>query len=701
MTADRSLLGVDFGTSNTVAVLRWPDGRTRPLLFEGAPLLPSAVLLDERGALHAGNTALHGARVNPERFEPNPKRRIDDGAVLLGDREVPVPELVAAVLGRVADEARRVSPDLVNVVLTHPASWGPRRRGILLAAASIAGLGVPDLVPEPVAAASYFVDVHGSRVPVGAKALVYDLGAGTFDASVVTRTATGFTVLASEGLPDAGGLDVDSTIVAYLGAVYAQRDASVWARLERPVSTADRRARRLLWDDVRSAKETLSYASSTLVAIPLLDEDAPLGREQLERLSRPILDRTVAATVSVIRAAGIRPDDIAGLFLVGGASRMPLVATLLHTAFGHAPTVLEQPELVVAEGSLTAKPQPVVASAPVVATAPLVATAPVVASAPVSPAVPVPVSPAVPVPVSPAVPVPVSPPVAAVLTDLPSPVPPEPSPPPAVAPRRRTPVRTDLLLLLATAVVVAVVLLLASAVSKEEYPVLGNGFGAPFGHPVVYLLPALVLVPLAGWRAGTGLLTGADPRPFWPAVRHWLMVAVGYAAGLGVALALFIPLGGEEWGPWQAAEARAGLVGGLGLLVLGVSLALAARNGLPTRPSRRLGRLAQPALVGLGLGLASVAAAPTYGTFADNAFLTVFTGDESLPRQVVRYAGLAFCATWVVAVSGLVTATARVLAGPQWTVSAPASRWLSAAAGVALVVGGAVAAYAGWANAGG
>src|SRR6185295_17672803 len=90
----RHALGVDFGTSNTVAVARWPDGRARPILIDGSPLLPSAVYAEPDGQLLAGRDAVHNARLDPARFDPNPKRRVDDRLVLLGDREVEVAELI-------------------------------------------------------------------------------------------------------------------------------------------------------------------------------------------------------------------------------------------------------------------------------------------------------------------------------------------------------------------------------------------------------------------------------------------------------------------------------------------------------------------------------------------------------------------------------------------------------------------------------
>ncbi|GAA0927014.1 CHAT domain-containing protein [Virgisporangium aurantiacum] len=82
------LLGIDFGTSNTVGMLRLPDGRVRPLLFDGSPLLPSAVYLDTAGTLLVGRDAGRRSRLDPRRFEPHPKSRIDDGGILLGDREL-------------------------------------------------------------------------------------------------------------------------------------------------------------------------------------------------------------------------------------------------------------------------------------------------------------------------------------------------------------------------------------------------------------------------------------------------------------------------------------------------------------------------------------------------------------------------------------------------------------------------------------
>ncbi|UWP79244.1 Hsp70 family protein [Dactylosporangium fulvum] len=345
-------LGVDFGTSTTVAVLAWPDGRTRPLTFDGSPLLPSAVYAEPDGQLLTGRDARHWARRHPECFEPHPKRRVDDGTVLLGEREVGVVELFGAVLSRVAAEAVRVAGGPpAEVTVTCPVSWGPRRRELLVRAAVAAGLPRPALVDEPVAAAAYFVTVLGATLPAGSHLVVYDLGAGTFDATVVARTEQGFTVVTSTGLADRGGLDIDAAVVEHLRGVYADR-ADAWQRLAEP---AHRDAWLDLQEHVHDGKAMLSRSASTFVRLPLLDVDAPLGREELDEVARPVLDETVTAMAAALRAV---PGPPTAVFLVGGASRMPLVSTVVHRSTGVAPVVIEQPELVVAEGALHA-PVPV------------------------------------------------------------------------------------------------------------------------------------------------------------------------------------------------------------------------------------------------------------------------------------------------------------------------------------------------------
>src|SRR5262249_50430479 len=150
------------------------------------------------------------------------------------------------------------------------------------------------------------------------------------------RTPHSFEVIASDGLNDVGGLDIDAAIVAFLQATYGP----LWT---------DAGTRRGLWDGGRTAQEMLSRASSTGIAVPAPRREVPLGREQFEGLVQPVLRPTVAMTKALIHESSVGAGAIAGLFLVGGSSRVPMVATLLHEALGIAPVVAEQPELVVAE----------------------------------------------------------------------------------------------------------------------------------------------------------------------------------------------------------------------------------------------------------------------------------------------------------------------------------------------------------------
>ncbi|MEH1126703.1 Hsp70 family protein [Micromonospora sp. CPCC 206061] len=347
------VLGIDFGTSNTVAMVRGPDGRARPLLFDGSPLLPSAVYLNPAGRLLVGRDAERSARLDPARFEPNPKRRVDDGVVLLGEQEQAVPQVIGAVLRRIAVEAQRHFGAAADELrMTHPARWGERRRAVLLESARVAGLPAPRLVAEPVAAASYYTAVLGSAVPVGRALAIYDLGGGTFDATVVRRSATGFDVLAEHGLSDLGGLDFDQALVEHLGRGYSDTRTTLWNSLVSPADAGQRRQRALLYDDVRGAKEMLSRTTTADVHLPALDISAHITRDEFEGLIRQYVIQTVHCLAQTITAARMAPPDLVGIFLVGGSSRIPLAAHLIHTELGVAPTTLEQPETVVAEGAL-------------------------------------------------------------------------------------------------------------------------------------------------------------------------------------------------------------------------------------------------------------------------------------------------------------------------------------------------------------
>src|SRR5262249_29880803 len=162
-------------------------------------------------------------------------------------------------------------------------------------------------------------------------------------------------------------------------------------RLEQPRTGQDRRDRRLFWEDVRGAKERLSRSTVAPVPIPGSDTALHLTREELEHVIGPLIRRASAQTASVVRQCRVEPRQSVAILLVGGSSRIPLVARVLHTELRVAPTVLEQPELPVAEGAVAIRMGGEGATSP--------ARPP--ASAPVSP-VPVPPVHVSPVPAPPA-----------------------------------------------------------------------------------------------------------------------------------------------------------------------------------------------------------------------------------------------------------------------------------------------------------
>lgn len=345
-------LAIDLGTTHTVAVIGRGDQRPRALLFDDSPLLSSGVFLDTAGVLHTGNDARRLSRTQPDRFEPYPKRRIDDGSVLLGDRDLPVSRLFAAILRRVASEASGMRPE--NVVLTHPADWGPVRRAVLTAAASEAGFDEVRLLAEPIAAATYCTRELEREIPGSGSVAIFDFGGGTFDVAVVGRNDSGgWRTLATGGLDDLGGLDVDSAIVGYLGQVVSGRDADLWRRLDQPAGAVDRRDRQSFWAEVRAGKEMLSRTSTAPVALPGDDMvNVHVTRDELTGLAGPLVARAVDETRRTLERAGVEPAALSMLLLVGGSSRMPQVSAALHAKLGVAPFVPEQPELPVAYGAL-------------------------------------------------------------------------------------------------------------------------------------------------------------------------------------------------------------------------------------------------------------------------------------------------------------------------------------------------------------
>lgn len=356
-------VAIDFGTSNTCVAVPGGDGAGHIVLIDGSPLMPSAVYAAPDGTLFVGQDAQRQAAVDPARYEPHPKRRLDEGALLLGTDVWRSGAVVRAVLARCVQEIRRGTGGRAvdELVLTHPAGWGAPRRELLRQAGS--GLaGAVRLLPEPVAAALFFAALPGSAAVSGAPVAVLDIGGGTTDASVVRRTAKGWEVLADRGDDTFGGTDVDEALVRHLGKAL---DSPDWTALVDALSLPERRRRRVLYADVRTAKEALSRHAYADVPLPEPFPDAQLTRDELETLIAHRVDGVVQLLRATIADARIRPDRLGGIYLVGGSSRIPLVARQIRTVLGMNATALEQAETVVARGALlAARPSPAPRPAP-------------------------------------------------------------------------------------------------------------------------------------------------------------------------------------------------------------------------------------------------------------------------------------------------------------------------------------------------
>lgn len=346
-------VAVDFGTSSTCVAVSVHGREPQVVGFDGQPLVPSAVFAAADGTLFVGHEAERQAAVDPSRYEPHPKRRIDEGELLLGTSVLPVHDVVRAVLTRAVDEARRVAggAHVDLLVLTHPADWGAIRTRVLYQAARGLGREVR-LVPEPVAAAVFHSASHA--LAEGASLAVLDLGGGTVDASVISRQDGRFRVLATKGDPSFGGADIDQLLLEHLGSRLGDEDREAWRGLVEGQEMTDRRRRRVLRQDVRGAKETLSRHAYTDVPMPPPFPDAHVTRSDLEQLITVPLNRAVAMVLGAVRDTGLNPKQLAGVFLVGGSSRIPMVGRLVLEQSGVMPTSIDQPETVVARGALRA-----------------------------------------------------------------------------------------------------------------------------------------------------------------------------------------------------------------------------------------------------------------------------------------------------------------------------------------------------------
>src|SRR4051812_29637327 len=318
-------------------------------LGDRATVMPSAVFVRDDGTLVTGDAAARRAVSNPDRVATEFKRRLGDPTpVLLGGTSYPVTDLLGAllqhVLARVGGE-RGESPE--EVVLTHPANWGPYRRELFEDVPRFAGLSSALTVTEPEAAAAFYAATR--RLTEGEIIAVYDLGGGTFDATVLQRTAEGIEILGSpEGIERLGGADFDEAVLVHVN--HATGGALSELDLGNP-STVTALAR--LRQDCVLAKEALSLDTETTIPVflPGRHLEVRLTREQFEDMIRAPVESTIGTLCRALRTAEVPSTQLSAVLLVGGSSRIPLIGRMIATELGCPIVVDAHPKHAVALGA--------------------------------------------------------------------------------------------------------------------------------------------------------------------------------------------------------------------------------------------------------------------------------------------------------------------------------------------------------------
>ena len=366
------IIGIDLGTTNSAfayMVAGKPEVITNS---EGDRTTPSVVAVTKKGDRLVGKVAQRQRVTNPENTIYGIKRLIgrkfsdkevkDDIGILpykivskgagvavkLGDKEMTPEEISAMILSKIkADAEAFLGEKVTEAVITVPAYFDDSQRQATKDAGKIAGLEVKRIVPEPTAAAlAYGIDKKADE-----KIVVFDLGGGTFDVSVLELGDGVLEVKATNGDTHLGGEDFDNKIVDYILSEF-EKENSIDLR-------KDAAAMQRIKDEAEKAKKELSSATETDINLPYItaDADGPkhleltLTRAKLEELVAPLLDRLDGPVKKALDDANLKTSDIADVVMVGGMTRMPAVVERARKLFGKDPMQGVNPDEVVAVGA--------------------------------------------------------------------------------------------------------------------------------------------------------------------------------------------------------------------------------------------------------------------------------------------------------------------------------------------------------------
>lgn len=343
------VLGIDLGTTNScMAVMEGGEPVVIPSA-EGGRTTPSVVAFSKTGERMVGQVAKRQAVANPDRTVASIKRRMGtDYKVSIDDKKYTPQEISAMILQKMkADAEAYIGEKIDKAVITVPAYFSDSQRQATKDAGKIAGLEVLRIINEPTAASLAYGLEKGEDQTI----LVYDLGGGTFDVSILELGDGVFEVKATSGNNKLGGDDFDERIVNWMAENF-KRDQGVDLR-------NDRMAMQRLREAAEKAKIELSGLTSTAINLPFITAvngeprhlDMTLSRAKFEELTADLVEATVGPTKRALEDAGLEPKDIDKVILVGGSIRIPAVQEMVKRVIGKEPYKGVNPDEVVAIGA--------------------------------------------------------------------------------------------------------------------------------------------------------------------------------------------------------------------------------------------------------------------------------------------------------------------------------------------------------------
>ncbi len=338
------IVGIDLGTTNSeIAVIR--DGKPEIIPVEGEPIMPSCVGIDPGGNILVGRTAKNQMVAAPEATILSIKRKMGENTrISLADRSFSPEEISAMILTKLKSVAEtHLGEAVTEAVITVPAYFDDAQRKATRSAGELAGLKVRRIINEPTAAALAYDHDLGTDQTV----LVYDLGGGTFDASLVVVQNGVVEVKASHGNTHLGGDDFDRLLMDYADDLFFEQQG---VRLKTDLKAANR-----LWAAVEKAKRELSDAPYARIReefiLSDLHLDLEIARTDYEEMIRPLLEKTMDSVHRCFKDAAILPGAVDKVILVGGSSRTPLVSELVGNAIRTETHQEIDPDLIVAMGA--------------------------------------------------------------------------------------------------------------------------------------------------------------------------------------------------------------------------------------------------------------------------------------------------------------------------------------------------------------